>query len=68
MNTLSNQLRSAIRNSGMTERELAATVGISNAIISRFMRDERSMTLETAEKLCAHLQLELREVQKRSRK
>jgi transcriptional regulator with XRE-family HTH domain len=61
-------MRAAIRNSGSSYCEIADAVGISAGIISRFMREERSMNLETAEKLCAHLQLELREVQKRSRK
>ncbi len=68
MKTLSSQLRDAIRNCGMSHRELAANVDISDAILSRFMRAERSMNLETAEKLCAYLGLELREVVKRGRK
>ena len=61
MGQLSNALREAIRNSGVTQMEIAQAVGISDGIISRFMREERSMNLETAEKLAKYLHLELRE-------
>ena len=67
MGQLANKLREAIRNSGATQMEIAQAVDISDGIISRFMREERSMNLATAEKLCAYLQLELREVKNRSR-
>lgn len=67
MTTLSEQLRAAIRDSGMSLRELANEVAISDAILSRFMRAERSMNLETAEKLCAYLRLELQEVRRTRR-
>ncbi|MDZ4779138.1 MAG: helix-turn-helix transcriptional regulator [Planctomycetia bacterium] len=69
MGQLSNKLREAIRNSGATQMEIAQAVGISDGIISRFMREERSMNLETAEKLAGHFGLELREVpERRSRR
>jgi len=68
MQTLSTALRAAIRNSGKTQLEIANAIGISNGILSRFMREERSMNLETADKVCAYLALELREVVKRGRK
>jgi len=68
MGQLSDTIRNAIRESGQTLNGIAAEVGISDGIISRFMRAERSMNLETAEKLCAYFDLELREVVKRGRK
>ena len=68
MGQLSDTIRNAIRESGQTLNAIAAEVGISDGIISRFMRAERSMNLETAEKLCAYFKLELREVVKRRRK
>jgi ribosome-binding protein aMBF1 (putative translation factor) len=61
MGQLAHKLREAIRNSGATQMEIAQAVGISDGIISRFMREERSMNLETAEKLAEHFGLELRE-------
>ncbi|MGD9765992.1 MAG: helix-turn-helix domain-containing protein [Candidatus Binatia bacterium] len=64
MSTLSEQLRNAIRESGMSLHDLSNEVGISGGILSRFMRAERSMTLETAEKLCAFFGLELSPVRK----
>lgn len=51
--------RDAIRNSDMTLHDLPNEVGISGGILSRFMRAERSMTLDTAEKLWAYFGLEL---------
>jgi len=68
MTTLSDALRDAIRESGMTQDAIAREVDISAGIISRFMRAERSMTLDTAEKLCAYFKLELHGVVKRGRK
>ena len=68
MQPLSTVLRTAIRDCGQSQFEIANTIGISHGILSRFMREERSMNLETAEKLCAYLGLELREVVRRGRK
>jgi len=67
MQTLSTALRTAIRDCGQSQFEIANAIGILHGILSRFMREERSMNLETAEKLCAYLGLELREVVKRGR-
>ncbi len=62
MKTLSDTLREAIRDSGMSQDEIANAIGISAGILSRFMRAERSMNLATAEKLAKFFRLELREV------
>ncbi len=67
MGQLSEKLREAIRTSGATQAEIAEAIGISDGIISRFMRAERSMNLETVEKLAKHLGLELREVRRAQR-
>ena len=68
MNTLSETLRDAIRTSGQTYDEIASAIGISNGIISRFMRAERSMNLATAEKLAEYFSLELRKRGEHKRK
>lgn len=62
MKTLSDKMREVIRDSGMSQDEIANAIGISAGILSRFMRAERSMNLATAEKLAKFFQLELREV------
>lgn len=62
MKTLSDKLREVIRDSGMSQEEIANAIGISAGILSRFMRAERSMNLATVEKLAKFFQLELREV------
>ena len=48
MKTLSDKLREVIRDSGMSQEEIANAIGISAGILSRFMREERSMNLVTA--------------------
>ena len=68
MQTLSDSIRQAIANAGQSQCEIAQAIGISPGILSRFMRAERSMNLDTADKVCAYLSLELREVVKRGRK
>jgi hypothetical protein len=52
---LAEAIREAIRASGQSAGLLGATSGVDKAIISRFLRDERSITVETAEKLLAAL-------------
>ena len=65
MGKMANQIRRAIRKSGLSLNQLAEETGVDDGVLSRFMRDERSITLETAEKLADYLGLELHE---RSRK
>lgn len=57
--TLSDQLRDAIRNSGKTQLQLSQEAGLDPGQLSRFMGKQRSLTLESAEKLCAVLNLHL---------
>jgi plasmid maintenance system antidote protein VapI len=56
---LEDQLRSALRGCGMSLNQLAAATGVHKAQLSRFLRQERTLTLIAAAKLCAHLGLRL---------
>jgi transcriptional regulator with XRE-family HTH domain len=53
------QLREAIRNSGRTLTELEQACGIGKDRLSRFVRGERGIGLEAAERICAALNLRL---------
>jgi len=57
--TLADQLRDAIRESGETDYALAQAAGLDPSSIGRFLRDERSWTLDTADQLAEVLGLEL---------
>jgi transcriptional regulator with XRE-family HTH domain len=56
---LADQLRRAIGGCGMSLNQLAKATGVNKGQLSRFMRNERSLTLPAAAKLCAHLGLYL---------
>lgn len=66
MQTISETLCEYIEDSQLTYHSLAEATGISDGILSRFMREERSITLPTAEKLAEYFGLELRPVRKKS--
>ncbi|MBL8815193.1 MAG: helix-turn-helix transcriptional regulator [Planctomyces sp.] len=51
--TLPDGLRQALTNSGKTSYQLMAETKISHGVILRFMKGERDIRLETAEKLAA---------------
>jgi transcriptional regulator with XRE-family HTH domain len=51
--TLPDGLRQALTNSGKTSYQLMADSGVSHGVILRFMKNERDIRLETAEKLAA---------------
>jgi len=57
--SLSEVLRHAIRESGMTEYQIAKRAGISQIMISRFISGERDIRLATADKLAHALGLKL---------
>jgi DNA-binding phage protein len=62
MNTkqaFANQIRAAAKRYG-TPYALARDSGVNSAVVGRFMKGERDVTLTTAEKLCGALGLELR--------
>ena len=56
---LADQLRRAIGGCGMSLNQLAKATGVNKAQLSRFIREERSLTLPAAAKLCAYLGLSL---------
>lgn len=51
--TLPDGLRQALTNSGKTSYQLMAETGVNHGVILRFMKAERDIRLETAEKLAA---------------
>jgi transcriptional regulator with XRE-family HTH domain len=53
------QLRDAIADSGRSLNQLSRDAGVSDSQLSRFMRGERTLTLETAAALCRALGLHL---------
>jgi plasmid maintenance system antidote protein VapI len=65
---ISDQLRKAIIESGISPASLWRQSGVAEAVISRFINGVRTITLDTAAKLAAVLGLELRPVKKRSAK
>jgi plasmid maintenance system antidote protein VapI len=58
--TFADVIRRAVRDSGRTPYAVAQAAGVPQAVLSRFLRGERGVTLDTAEKLCRALGLELR--------
>ena len=57
---LEQQLRSAVKDSGLTIYRLAKDSGVSQPVLSRFLNGKRGITLATAAKLANALGLELR--------
>ena len=62
------QLQKAIRESALSMNFLAHKCGIDDSQLSRFMRNERTLTLPVAAKLCAVLGLELKRKENEKRK
>jgi len=60
VNTLEDQIIQAIKDRGLTSYKLGIMSGVSNTIISRFLRRERTLTLRTASKLVAAMDMELK--------
>ena len=52
-------LRKAIVDSGRAVNEIAAAAEVPQSGLSRFMREERTLTLPIASRLCKSLKLEL---------
>lgn len=53
-------LRSALRASDSTLYRLSMETGIGQDVLSRFVREERGLSLETAGKLAVHLGFQLK--------
>jgi plasmid maintenance system antidote protein VapI len=58
--TLAAVLRQAIRASGQSQNAISYATQVPAPAISRFLNGRRDLTLSTADKLAAHLGLELR--------
>lgn len=56
---LEEQLREALRKTGLSHHELGRRSGVSQPILSRFLSGERSLTLPIAAKVCRALGLRL---------
>jgi transcriptional regulator with XRE-family HTH domain len=56
---IDDQLRDAIKTSGFTAYRLTEETGVAGPMISRFLRKERTLRLDSAAKLAAFLGLEL---------
>jgi transcriptional regulator with XRE-family HTH domain len=59
MTTITEQLRASIRKSGLSQEQIAEATGVSQGVLSRFVRGERSINLTTAEKLAEYFGLSL---------
>ena len=57
---LAAQLRQAIRDSGVTLYRVAVEADVDRAMLSRFVTNERDITLRTASRLADYLGLGLR--------
>ena len=58
--TFADVIRQAVEDSGRTPYAIALESGVSQAVLSRFLRGERGLNLDTADKLCRALGLDLR--------
>jgi transcriptional regulator with XRE-family HTH domain len=53
------RIQDAIRNSGLTQREMARVTGIDETLLSRFNRGLREMSYKTIDQLLDRLDLEI---------
>jgi transcriptional regulator with XRE-family HTH domain len=58
--TMTNVLKNAIEESGLTRYRIATDTGIGETSLMRFMRGETSLRLDKADVLAEYLGLELR--------
>lgn len=68
MKTLSSVLRSAILESGLPLQRIADATGVQRASLSRFVRGERTLRLDMADKLAHYFKLTLRPKTKPTKK
>lgn len=57
--TMTEELRNAIEQSGLTRYRISRDLGIDQAQLSRFMRGQRGLSLDALDRLCAYLNLSL---------
>ncbi len=58
--SLAEIIRATTKARGLTAYALARDSGVNSAVVGRFLKGERDVTLTTAEKMCRALGLELR--------
>jgi transcriptional regulator with XRE-family HTH domain len=56
---LADELRRAIKMSGLSLNQLAKETGVHQAQLSRFVRGKRTITVSAAAKVCSYLGLRL---------
>jgi plasmid maintenance system antidote protein VapI len=56
---LSDALKAAIAESGQSFRSIGTATGVEHASINRFVRGERSLRLDVADKLAAYFKLKV---------
>jgi plasmid maintenance system antidote protein VapI len=59
---LADAIKQAIAATNKSVNAVASEAGVAQAVLQRFLTGQRGITLETAERLCAYLGLELRPV------
>jgi len=62
---MTDALRIAIRTDGRSLNALGRAAGVDPGVLSRFLRDERTLTLSTADQICAGLAVDVRLVRLR---
>jgi plasmid maintenance system antidote protein VapI len=67
-NPITDVLRKAITDTGLPLLRIEQDTGVQRASISRFVRGERSLRLDAADKLAAYLGLSLQSVPKSTKK
>ncbi len=56
---VSEELRRHVRDSGLSTRQLERGTGVHNSVLSRFLREERSLRLDAVDALAEFLKLRL---------
>ncbi|HDP36110.1 MAG TPA: XRE family transcriptional regulator [Candidatus Hydrogenedentes bacterium] len=62
MNTVSDTLKAAIENSGLSYQALGKACGVNRLAISRFVQGATSLRMDKVDMLCTFLGLELKPV------
>lgn len=65
---LADQIRAAVRNSGMSQNAVADRAGIDRGALSKFMTGERGVSMEALEALGVALDLEIRATKRPKKK
>jgi transcriptional regulator with XRE-family HTH domain len=65
--TMTEVLRQAVLASGLPLQQIAEAAGVERASLSRFVRGQRTLRLDMADRLAAYLGLELKQTGRRAR-